>query len=135
MDEKSDEFINSLSTQSSVAKFSHSDRGIFGCSLNAQKLVADQCIDGGYKRLNELRMRAVEVSRARKAPGRNSKSELIERVQDLKVQLHLAHQENSRLVIALDELIDLAVRMAGSEGVKQKIVEREIGEVTLRFGI
>ncbi|WP_342623659.1 hypothetical protein [Pseudomonas alkylphenolica] len=127
--------VDSLRSQSLLARFEDSDRGIVACSLNAQKMAADSCIEGGYIALNNLRLRAIEFANKQAIPRKNSKLGLLSRLANLQCQLDLSHQENSRLMIALNDLIDLAYRVAGEEEVNRKIVGQEVMDISARFGL
>lgn len=133
-DERIDDLVCCISSQSKLAKFENLGRGIVPCSLNAQKAAAEDCFSGGFAELNSLRLRAIEVSQRRYGPSRGSKAELGHRLKEQALEVHLLKQENSRLTIAINELVGIIYRSLRTDDLQRAVVDREVGEVLMRFG-
>lgn len=134
VDESVDKLVGCISSQSRLAKFEHPGRGIVPCSLNAQKAAAETCLRGGFEELNSLRLRAVLVSQKSNGPSRGSKVDLLQRLKAGALENHLLKQENSRLVIALNELVGIIYKSLRPDDLRRKIIEREVEELLMRFG-
>lgn len=108
-----------LSSQGRLAKFADAQRGIVGMSLNHLKATAAQ-IEGGFERLDQARLAALETIRRANVPGddadRPPATDETSRVNAenarLKEELRLIRQDLALLQRAYDERCRQARRYA-----------------------
>lgn len=81
----------------------------FPTSLNTLKKYSDECLTGGFKRLNALRMKAIEAfereERKKAKSNKRTKSGLSLKVQDVESELEMLRQTNYLLLRALQEAL------------------------------
>jgi hypothetical protein len=64
--------LKALGSQGALAKLELTDREIMGMSLNTCKRVAEDCLVGGFERLDNARRRALEVLEHRRSSAAKS---------------------------------------------------------------
>lgn len=137
VDEKLREAISpALSTQGSLAAFERPESGIVGMSLNTQKAIANNVINGGYEALNDYRKAALEklkeLEKQEERPSRGTidwyKNELTTKSE----QLARVANDIALMSQRLDEVLALAQQMAEAAGKQQEFQKRR-GELLRKF--
>lgn len=130
------ELRQALKSQSGIAKLERmvpSDRGeqmeIFAMSLNSLKTYADANLPGGFKTLNDLRIKAAEALEFSEKRGeranKRSRTGLTLKVSQLEHELELHRQTNMLLLKALSESLDwfANIRDASSDQYRAKFTQ------------
>lgn len=106
---ENDSLLVSLSSQGALARYTDSECGINGLSLNTAKRIAAQYIEGGFSALDERRKiarQAILDSKERiSTPKRNSKFQLVERIRELEAQIQRSSQDLLLLTHALERAL------------------------------
>ncbi|MBE3897349.1 hypothetical protein HJ156_22005 [Vibrio parahaemolyticus] len=110
------EFIDALKVQGKFAKWKDDERKIVPCALNTLKTSAEETLDGGYDRLDQLRLNALAAieGHVEKENGSNKKTKtgLLKRVDELEEQVSILEQQNTLLVDIICNLKDNAAKYA-----------------------
>lgn len=121
--------LDACSSQDKLAQLEIADLKIYPMSLNTHKGACDRVLDGGYKTIDQLRLRAIDVYEQFKASKQEAKSGTksyyIQQLSDLK-------EENQRLVDSsvflaskYNELLHLARRIIDRANEGKLVAENE----------
>lgn len=135
VDSSTDVLIQSLKNQTALANFCHEARGIFSCSLNAQKSAADRCVPGGFTALNELRVRALGHVPSRLNARANTKAGLQSSRNLLKIEVDYVRKENLELTLVLNELMDLMYKVIDINVPAHKLALRHLESALRKLGL
>lgn len=85
------DFLTALSSQGALASYSDTERDISSSSINTQKRIANQILDGGYEYLDRLRTAAVravnEYNERQRHSNKITKVGLGKRVEELQANI------------------------------------------------
>ncbi|MGF1756644.1 hypothetical protein L4D76_01590 [Photobacterium sagamiensis] len=110
------EFIDALKVQGKFAKWQDEERGITPCSLNTLKTSAEETLDGGYNRLDQLRLNALAAiegySERKNGSNKRTRAGLAKRVEELEKKNKILEQQNALLVDIICNLKENAAKYA-----------------------
>jgi hypothetical protein len=110
------EIIQALKSQGSLAKLSIKLMGIYQSSINTQKRIADNILEGGFEELDQLRKAAImaveNLAYANKQPDKETRSGLLLTVAKLKSENQCLKEELLLLTLAFDKSLRQGVRYA-----------------------
>lgn len=99
--------VDALRSQGALAKLGRPELGIHSCSLNTQKRLAEDAIEGGYASLDTLRHNALRAITSPDTPppaseGRRNKADYVARVAALEQEVQLLLEDMLILQQAFD---------------------------------
>ena len=101
------DLLFALGSQGSLAKYSYTERGIFGSSLNTLKRRSDVTTVGGFAALDSLRKAALTALTKKSVqsthPGRGSKAYLVEKVENLEGTIQTLKEDLLLLTFVLEK--------------------------------
>lgn len=110
------EIIQALKSQGSLAKLSIELKGISKSSINTQKRIADNILEGGFEELDQLRKAAIlaveSIAYANKRPDKETRSGLLLTIAKLKLEKQFLKEELLLLTLAFDKSLRQGVRYA-----------------------
>lgn len=110
------EFIAALKVQGKLAKWLDNERGIVPCSLNTLKTSAKDVLDGGYNRLDQFRINALDAIEGhveqKNRSNKNTKMGLKKKVKELEREVLIVKQQNTILVHLVCDLKEKAAKYA-----------------------
>lgn len=108
--------IQALNSQGTLAKISDESKGIFPSSINTQKRIAENIIEGGYQALDQLRINAllaVEKKKyANKQPDKETKAGLLLTIKQLESEKQSLRNDLLLLTLAFEKSLRQGARYA-----------------------
>lgn len=110
------EIIQALKSQGSLAKLSIEPKCISQSSINTQKRIADNILEGGFEELDQLRKTAImaveNIAYANKHPDKETRSGLLLTIAKLESEKQSLKEELLLLTLAFDKSLRQGVRYA-----------------------
>lgn len=123
------EFINSLKSQSKLAKWENAERKITSCSLNTLKSSADSVLNDGFSGIDLRRIGALEVIEREVAkklqPKPGTRVALEAKIKDQSVKIATLEARNMTLTHFIRELQSIAENAILSSGSKVSVVRHK----------
>lgn len=97
--------LSSLKSQGAIAKYSNENKDIFATSINTVKRISNDCIEGGYEKLDSYRINALEaisrhIAKSEKS-NKTTRIGLLKRVDELEMENLRLKEVNFSLLDAL----------------------------------
>jgi hypothetical protein len=131
--------LEALHSQGALAKLEVADQQIFGMSLNTCKRVAEECLDGGYKRLDDSRRVALEQLEHRRKhaerSGRPTKVDMGERLSDAERRAQSLRDDLVHYSRALQYAINRMRDYATSRPELQTRLKSDLREIYARISV
>ncbi|MFC1567638.1 hypothetical protein ACFL3K_00345 [Pseudomonadota bacterium] len=121
--------IDACSSQDKLAQLEIADLKVYHMSLNTHKGACDRVLDGGYKAVNQLRLRAIDVLEQFKASRQEAKSGTksyyIQQLSDLREENQKLVDSSVFLASKYNELLHLARRIIDRANEGKLVAENE----------
>jgi|GEM_PF-1180479 hypothetical protein len=108
--------IQSLKSQGLLAKFSDEPKGIFPSSINTQKRIAANVVDGGYEALDQLRVNALlaveKKANTNNQPDKETKAGLLLTIKELESEKQSIRNDLLLLTLAFEKSLRQGARYA-----------------------
>lgn len=131
-----DTLMTALQSQGGLAALELPERGIVAMSLNTQKALASEMLEGGYSALNDYRKAALASMKAFRLrsdkPGRGTLDWYKNELADKNDKLDKVVNEVAQMGQKLDEVLALAYQMAVAAGKEAEFIKRR-GELVRKF--
>lgn len=126
--------IQSLKSQGALAKLSYESKGIIPSSINTQKRIAENIVDGGYEALDRLRINALLAVEKKayisKQPDKETKAGLLLTIKQLESEKQSIRNDLLLLTLAFEKSLRQGTRYASKADISvQALCKKEQREL------
>jgi hypothetical protein len=108
--------LQSLKSQGALAKLSDESRGIFPSSINTQKRIAENIVEGGFEALDKLRVKALfaveKMAHTNKQPDKETKAGLSLTINQLQSEIESIRYDLLLLTLVFEKSLRQSARYA-----------------------